>query len=381
MSEANGEADHAGASRIAEAIARKRAEETKGEGGEKKAEPEWPPPIPSSQLKRQDAARKWIWHGYLARGQTTLLSALWKSGKSTLLAHLLRMLLAGGLFCDLRAGSARCLYITEEPESRWAERRDLLGLGDHVEFLVRPFLQKANWNDWACFLKYLRELQAAKKYDLLVMDTLTNLWPVMHENDAGEVQAALQPLQNMDAQLANLLVHHLKKADGQEATGSRGSGALTSFVDTIMELRRYDPTNRKDCRRVLTAYGRDEETYDELVIELAEGKYIAHGSRDQVRARTLNEILDSILPGEPPGMTWAQIADAWPGDSKPRRNNLLDALNGGFESFRYGRRGTGKRGSPYTFWRGPPDSVSVPTLYGDGTDTESAATAKDPFPD
>ena len=36
----------------------------------------------------------WLWHGYLAAGQLTLLTSLWKSGKTTLLLELTRDLLS-----------------------------------------------------------------------------------------------------------------------------------------------------------------------------------------------------------------------------------------------------------------------------------------------
>jgi hypothetical protein len=40
----------------------------------------------------------WLWEGFLARGGITLLTSLWKSGKSTLLATLLARMKEGGQF-------------------------------------------------------------------------------------------------------------------------------------------------------------------------------------------------------------------------------------------------------------------------------------------
>src|SRR5262249_51911703 len=47
-------------------------------------------PIPASQLAPNGSQVDWIWPGYIAPGAVTLLTALWKSGKSTLLGHLLK---------------------------------------------------------------------------------------------------------------------------------------------------------------------------------------------------------------------------------------------------------------------------------------------------
>src|SRR5262245_4478049 len=44
---------------------------------------------------------RWLWHGLLAPGKLTLLTSLWKSGKTTLLAHLLARRRCGGDFLGL----------------------------------------------------------------------------------------------------------------------------------------------------------------------------------------------------------------------------------------------------------------------------------------
>src|SRR5262245_34528130 len=213
------------------------------------------PPVLLSALQRIDPAALWLWHGYLACGGVTLLSALWKAGKTTLLAHLLKALEEGGQFCGLECKKARVLYCTEEHESLWAERRDDLRIGDHVEMLVQPFRGKPSEKDWLAFLEYVVAQCGRCAYDLLIFDTISNLWPVRDENDAAKVQEALMPLRQVSDAASLLLVHHLRKSDGQEATASRGSGALPSFADTLIELRRFQAGDRKDRRRVLTGTG------------------------------------------------------------------------------------------------------------------------------
>jgi hypothetical protein len=42
------------------------------------------------------AELNWLWHGYLVPGRITLLTSLWKSGKTPLLAVLLAHMKAGG---------------------------------------------------------------------------------------------------------------------------------------------------------------------------------------------------------------------------------------------------------------------------------------------
>lgn len=151
-------------------------------------------PIPASQLKIGDQSGNWFWHGYFARHTTTLLSSLWKAGKTTLIAHLLKALETGGLFCGQMVRPTRVLYATEEPESVWARRRDAIGFGDHVHFQIRPFRTKAKLIDWIALLQHLRHHVEAGDFGLVFIDPLTTLWPVDKENEAGIVAEALVPL-------------------------------------------------------------------------------------------------------------------------------------------------------------------------------------------
>jgi hypothetical protein len=314
-----------------------------------------PTPIPASELRSSVSGGNWVWHGFLGRGEATLLSALWKAGKTTLLTHLLNAL-AGkqGEFCGHAVCPAKVLYITEEGETRWAARRDELKLGDHCWFLIRPFRSKPNTEQWLAFIEYVAGLIERDGFDVVIFDTLSNIWPIRDENDAASVQAALMPLHRITERACLLLVHHLRKGDGTEATASRGSGALTGWVDTIVELRRYDPLVRTDQRRVLSGVGRWDDTPAELVIELTPEGYKGRGDRRGVREQSAQDIIVSILPTFAPGMPTEAIYLAWPDDSpKPSLGTFKSALNAGADQGLWFRTGEGKKGDPFRFWLGP----------------------------
>ncbi len=339
--------------------------------------PTFTEPIPASALQLPEA-HAWIWHGYLAPGSMTLMSALWKAGKTTLLAHLLRALGKGGTFCGHDVEACNVLIVTEESQGRWARRRDAIGIADNVHFLVRPFQNKSDWLGWTTFIEHIQLCRAARKTDLIVFDPLVDLWPVKDENDASQMQAALMPLRQLtgaNGETALFLIHHTRKGDGQEATASRGSGVLTAFVDTIIELRRFDASERSDRRRVLTAYGRDDETPEEVVIELAVGAsgYVEHGDRNQVVTRDLESTLCRMLPSAPPGWSIDEIKERWEEGPFPRRQRVLDALREGTENGFWRRVGTGVKSSPYTYWTDAPStfgSGSTPIRKGTESDEE-----------
>jgi hypothetical protein len=324
---------------------------------------EFSPPfalIPCSQLHAVAEDVLWCWPGYLARGAVTLVSAYMKSGKTTLLAHLLKALGPGGPFLGREAKPSRVLYVTEEQESRWAERRDKLGLGDHVAFVVRPFRAKPDREQWGAFLDHLRGAQRREQFDVIIFDTISNLWPVRDENSAPEVQEALMPLHGVIGDAALVLVHHLRKSDGHEGTGSRGSGALLAWVDVIVELRRFDAADHKSTQRVITGYGRYDQTPAQLVIDLGENGYAAEGDRAEVRAGDVNTALAEVMPAEPPGRSVDEMLQEWPREAKPNRNELFAALRRGCEEERWSRTGGGKKGDPYRYHR---NGISTAPLY------------------
>jgi hypothetical protein len=305
-------------------------------------------PVPASHWLRLPDNDKWILHGYLSRTGVTLLSALWKAGKTTLLAHLLRAFENNGFFCGLAVKRSRVLIVSEESQTIWAERRDDLGLHDHVDLIARPFAGKPTPAQWLAFIGRLKAETAARTYDLIIFDTLSKLWPVREENDAPSVEGALMPLHQLTDRAAVLLVHHLRKGDGGEATGHRGSGGLPAFVETIIELRRYNAADRKNRRRVLSGYGRFRETPDELVIELTpEGYTAVEGDRNQAQQQDVTAKVLDALPATAPGLTVDQISDR----CHMTKQGLLNVLFRLFEAGEITRTGTGRRGDPYLYRR------------------------------
>jgi AAA domain len=98
--------------------------------------------VPISQLQSSDEEKDAICDGIFYHNATTLLSALPKVGKTTFLAHLLKAACHGGEHCGQKVEPRKVLLVSEEHESRWAKRRDALGLTDNVYVRARPFRTK-----------------------------------------------------------------------------------------------------------------------------------------------------------------------------------------------------------------------------------------------
>jgi len=351
-------------------------------GSESSATSDTPPPpgqpdrifLWASELRRQAEERKWLWAGYISRGGITLLSALWKAGKTTLLSHLIRAL--DGRECTFlgqAVAPSRVLYVTEEHQELWAERRDDLDLTDNTGFVCRPFRGKPSPEEWRAFVAKLIEAAVDNGFDLVVMDTISKLWPVKEENDAGQVEDALKPLWALsDHGIATLLIHHDRKSGGEQFTGARGSGGLPAFVETIMEFRRHSD-DTKDPKRVINGKGRYRETPDKLLIELTDAGYVSHGDPDSADVRvkfsgqTWQQKAMGLIPSTPPGSTSEEVRKALGQSGDGVREEVVrEWLNLRFEDGELMRTGKGVKGNPFRYHRIPPGNDTPTQGRGEG---------------
>jgi predicted nucleic acid-binding Zn ribbon protein len=315
-------------------------EEDRGEKNSNSIPDSWLP-VPISELGTDTVGVEWLWDGFLARGHVTDFIGLWKSGKTTFVAALLRLMASGGELAGQPVRPGKALVVTEEPRGKWLERREALALGDHVHIISRPFPKRPNHAEWLAFTSHITRLVTEHGYDLVVFDSLPNLWCVHDENDAAEVISALLPLQGVaTAGCAVLLVRHPRKSDGGQATAGRGSGAIAGFVDIIIEMRRYEPEQLQDTRRVLSVYSR----YDcfETLIRWNGGDFEALGSPVAYSAEAQREQLVAVLV-ELGTATTGELAKAveLPHSTASKRLSELEAAG------RVIRTGSGKRGDPY----------------------------------
>src|SRR5437773_9970325 len=81
----------------------------------------------------------WLWAGYLAPGNVTLLTSQWKTGKTTLVSVLLSRLKTGGTFAGLSLRPCKAAVVTEEDPSLWLHRSETLDFSGNVCWFCRPF--------------------------------------------------------------------------------------------------------------------------------------------------------------------------------------------------------------------------------------------------
>jgi hypothetical protein len=314
-------------------------------------DPAFPNPVPITLLQADDESDIWLWDGFLAKNSFTLLTGLWKAaGKTTLLSALLRQMQFGKAFLNRPTFAGPIIIVTEEHKNHWINRRDRFGLTGVIHTVIRPFKTKPTSAEWIEFIAHLKKWAVEIGAIAIVLDPLANLWPVENENDAAEVQAALMPLSSLLEVAAILACHHPRKSDGNQATSSRGSGALPAFADILMELRRAQPDDSECRKRTITAYSRFDSTPPEMMIELDDDGtgYTCLGSKEAADVKAIQEMVCGIIPGQPPGMTANEILDNWPEGRKPNRTRFYRAVKLGINTLWY-RTGAGKCHDPYCY--------------------------------
>jgi hypothetical protein len=308
-----------------------------------------------SDLAKAKGASDWLWEGYLARGKSTLFISQWKTGKTTLISILAALMEKGGELAGLAVAPGRVAIITEEGEDNWDQRCEKLNMGNHVSFSCRPFRTQPTMEEWQGMIDALLEIQRTEGLDLVVIDPLVYSLPGNIENSAAGITNCLRPLGELMARgISVLIAHHPAKGATRPGQAARGSGALSSFVDIILEMSWCgSPEDEADRRRWLHAYSRHAETRKHLVLELTPDgtNYVARDREDEDGQPDLRAVLQLVLEEAFEPMTQAQIMEEWPEDfEKPQRTKLWRALQQGVGNKEILTRGTGRRGDPLTYW-------------------------------
>ena len=304
----------------------------------------------AEEIKAQNPTGEWHWHGYLYPGCITIISALWKVGKTTLISGLLRSWEQHDNYLGQKITKARALYCSEEGPATWESRVLKYGLEKRNHgFFLMPFTRTPSLQQWEDFLGKTRHIMERDGFDVLVIDTMAQMWPVKDENSASEVGAAVNAIKAVvkDSARSVLAVHHLRKGGGDNFTASRGSGASSALADIILEYN-YEAGGfgpKSKTKRVLTGTGRwNEYTPPEMVIDFVDGDLVCLGQKDNLdfESRKLS-IIEALSSIEWMTLDMVQMA------SGQNRQKVIKQLDDLVEGGEVETTGTGTRGSKKKF--------------------------------
>jgi hypothetical protein len=311
--------------------------------------------VPQSLADLKAATRgswDWLWHGYLAPRNLTLLTSLWKAGKSTLISVLLSRMKTGGTLAGLPVRAGRAVVISEEPPEKWIERSQRVDLDGHVDWFCLPFTGPPTEEAWLELLGRVARLHEQKPIALLVIDSLASLSPMRSENDAIQMLKPLRPLRRLtELGTCGLIAHHPKKGPTLPGQAARGSGALAGFVDVIVEM--HAVSRRPDeRRRLLRSFSRHAATPPSLVIEwTADGTdYRSLGASAELDYEHGWPLLHALLDQSEGPLTRLAILRRWP-DSvvAPSKLALWKWLGRAVQEGRVLQAGRGHRRDPFRY--------------------------------
>jgi hypothetical protein len=299
-----------------------------------------------------EVAADWLWHGFVRGGSFTLLTGLWKAGKTTLLSLLLARRKAGGTLAGLAVKPGKTVVLSEEAATLWAERARERDLGDQVCFIPRPFLAVPRPEEWQALLDRLLQLHEQHSIDLVVIDPLAPF--CRSENSARTMLDMLLPLGALTRRgLAVLALHHPSRGPAPAGQAARGSGALLGHVDISMELR-HPGGDQFTRRRRFLALSRYQETPRQLLAELAPdgSDYVVladDGYTDDFQANWT--VLRMVLEDAPQKLTRQDILEEWPADfTRPGPTTLWAWLQRAQGRGLIACEGSGRKADPFRYW-------------------------------
>lgn len=281
--------------------------------------------ILSMELEEPD----WLWRGFVAKGLVTLIAGLPKDGKSTFIYAMLAKTQRGESFLERETKKSKVMILSEE-SSHDIKYRLMLQKVNTDDIIISDLTPRQNWKTWQKFIEEKILGQCKKQQiDMVVIDTLAEIWPVEKENEVGDIMkafASLRALQRED--LAVLLVHHLNKALADQGRGIRGSSAIAGATSINIEYGKPegypDTTQRKISCRGRYMY----ITPEQLIIDYNkfDGEYRVLGTEAQVvRQKKIDTILTILAEGK---MSNIEIREHWPETEKaPDRTMLSRRLN------------------------------------------------------
>lgn len=311
-------------------------------------------PLPLDTLDHSSTATtQWVWHGLLARGDLTLLTSVWKSGKTTLVAGLLDALDAGRPFLGLDTVEASTVVVSEEAPVHWAERRAVIPGGRRARLVSRPFPGMPTPADWDALIAAAEADRAAAPLDLFVVDTLAAFLPGGSESHTGTLLNFLRPLRRLAAGgTAVLILHHPRKMASEAGSRARGGGALLGYVDVLAELGGCGRLASDANRRRLTVRSRHPSAPESVVYEWVVGtpefRVLADGT--DARFRENWEEVRRLLAERPRATSVRDLLATWPEDRPaPSNQQLYSWLHRAVREGLAEGTGRGTKGDPYRF--------------------------------
>lgn len=220
---------------------------------------------------------------------------------------MLHSLMTGNGFLNLPTRQVPVLYISEEADNVLSDRADAIGYDPSWPI---GWLTREPGMTWEKCIFYMKRWVYLYRDPLIIVDTLARFWNAGDENNATQVDHALNPVLEIirNSQASFFGIHHNRKQGGGSGMAVRGSTALTGGVDIIMELQRLGPYDRSPVRRIqcesrfsetpqllqVRLNGHEYEVEDAEIIELEPRVVSMLQTMEQVTVADMSFMFESV---------------------------------------------------------------------------------------
>lgn len=318
-----------------------------------------------------DAAIAWRVEGLIRDGGCSVAVAKPKVGKSTMMRHLAVAVARGEVFLGRATVAAPVLYVAHEGvrDDIKAHFQQLRGTKeDAVAVHFGPVPEGREPVEW------LRAAITKRGVKLAIIDTLARFTRERKINGYGEMTRATDKIINLARKTGChvLAIHHEGKGEREGTDAVLGSTAIAGAVDAILVLKRH-----RDGARTLTTIQRTGTDMGETTVtfDAQSGRVGLGGSRDEAQvAAAIPSVVNAVGADV---RTEDQIQTALGGN----RRIVGDALRAALRSGQLERRGSGKKGDPYRYYRpGEADDTISEVGKGGKGERENRDTPDAPFP-
>ncbi|MGB7439869.1 MAG: AAA family ATPase [Coleofasciculaceae cyanobacterium] len=210
-------------------------------------------------FNEETQALEWIIPGLLPRGETILLPALAKCGKTSLATDIIYAVLSGEPIFGSKPGvKGKIIFVTSDESNNTTRRRlrargvDLLDERHNLKFM--PYLDITNLG------KLEKQLEDFRP-DLVIIDSLTTITDKVGVSEKdSEFARYIYKLKNLLGQYgaAGILTHHENKDPLAKGINKvSGNARIPAAVWGIAQLSAVDPNNDSDPRRWLSIKPRE----------------------------------------------------------------------------------------------------------------------------
>jgi hypothetical protein len=312
------------------------------------------------------AATEWVIEPFVPLGGVTKIDGAPKrSGKTTLICHMVAATLTGSPFLGKPTRKGAVVMLSEQGGSSLREAFALAGLLEADDFYLTTIGRTAR-HEWPDVVAEAVAFAVSKGAVLLIVDTLTAVARVRgdDENSSGRALEVIEPLLVAadEHKIGIIGAFHDRKSGGEVGESGRGSSAYAGAVDVIVQVTKPGG-NFKATIRKLAAESRYGATPDELFIELTDAGYVSLGTAGDVARVAVTAALAETLPTSEDGAVTingvkkdGEVVERGLHDDlvakgiTASRLTLEKEVNRWADAGYVGKTGAGKKGSPYRYW-------------------------------